>query len=236
MTSAPKARRSGIITQSNYIPWKGYFDAIAQTDLFVIYDEMQFTKRDWRNRNLIKTEKGLKWLTIPVEVKGKFHQKINETVISDPKWGKKHWGAISQAYRKAQHYAEIKDLLEPLYLGESPKFLSEINLNFLRKICQYLSIDTEFHFSKDFDLKEDRNDRLINLCLELSVTDYYSGPAAKEYMEISKFEQNGIEVHFFNYLGYPEYQQLHGAFEHGVSIIDLLFNEGPNAKNLFQRA
>ena len=91
--------KSCIITQSNYIPWKGYFDSINQVDIFVIYDDMQYTKRDWRNRNYIKTPQGLKWLSIPVEVSGKFHQKINETLISDKSWNRSHWESIKQNYK-----------------------------------------------------------------------------------------------------------------------------------------
>ena len=95
-----------LITQSNYIPWKGYFDAIAIADEFVVYDDMQYTRRDWRNRNLIKTKNGLEWLTIPVEVKGKYFQKIRDTKISDPKWAIKHWSIISQNYAKAKYFNE----------------------------------------------------------------------------------------------------------------------------------
>jgi hypothetical protein len=223
-----------IITQSNYIPWKGYFDAIALVNDFVIYDDMQFTKRDWRNRNLIKTEFGAKWLTIPVEVKGKYFQKINETKISDNNWNKDHWNIIKQNYSKSKHFVDYKDFFEELYLNTTSVYLTEINFRFINAICEILKIKTKFHFSSDFDLKEERSERLLDICLKLKGTDYYSGPAAKAYMNESIFEEAGIKVNYFDYSGYPEYQQVYAPFEHNVSVLDLLFCEGKNASNFFK--
>jgi len=100
------------ILQSNYIPWKGYFDMIGLVDEFILYDDMQYTRRDWRNRNKIKTPNGLAWLTIPVEVKGKYFQKINETIISEPQWAKDHWATIKQFYSKARFFKDYKDIFE----------------------------------------------------------------------------------------------------------------------------
>ena len=218
------------ISQSNYIPWKGYFDSIGKVDVFVIYDEMQYTKRDWRNRNLIKTPNGLKWLSIPVEVKGKYYQKINETKISDKTWNKSHLEILKQNYKKANFFKETIGWVEDLYMNCNFEYLSEINLHFIREINKYLNIKTEIRFSKDYDLHKDRNMRLINLCKDLSATDYYSGPAAKFYMDEDLFGKNNIKVHYFNYSNFPKYSQLNGEFEHGVSIFDLIFNEGANSK------
>lgn len=219
-------RKSAIITQSNYIPWKGYFDSIRQVDVFVEYDCMQYTKRDWRNRNLIKTEQGLKWLTIPVEVKGKYFQRIRDTKIADKSWNKSHWGAIKQSYHKATHYKEVSEWLEGLYMNCNFDFLTEVNLYFINAINEYLGTQTEIRSSSEFVLAEERNQRLIDICKELKVTDYYSGTAAKIYMDESLFAKNNINVHWWDYSGYPEYNQLHGEFVHGVSIIDVLLNEG----------
>lgn len=218
-----------IITQSNYIPWKGYFDSIAAVDTFIVYDEMQYTKRDWRNRNKIKTPNGLKWLSIPVEVKGKFHQKINETKVADPNWAISHWGQLKQNYKGTPHFKEIAEWLEPLYLDCKLTYLSEVNLLFIKAINQYLSINTEILFSKDFELAEEKTEKLVKLCADVGADHYYSGPAAKEYMDESKFKKAGISLHYWDYSNYPEYDQLHGKFEHGVSILDLLFNLGSNA-------
>ena len=126
--------KKALITQSNYIPWKGYFDAINMVDEFIIYDDMQFTRRDWRNRNKIKTKDGLIWLTIPVEVKGKYFQKINETVISDPNWGMHHWKTIQYNYHKTPYFTLYKDQFEEAFLNNDKKYLTEINLQFLQLI------------------------------------------------------------------------------------------------------
>jgi hypothetical protein len=194
--------------------------------VFVVYDEMQYTKRDWRNRNLIKTPKGLKWLSIPVEVKGRYFQKINETKVSNKKWNKSHLGAIKQNYNKAKFYKEIIGWVEELYMNCDFEYLSEINLHFIREINKYLNIKTEIRFSKNYDLHEDRNQRLINICKDLNATNYYSGPAAKLYMNKGLFEKNKIKVHYLDYSNYPQYPQLYDDFEERVSILDLLFNLG----------
>jgi hypothetical protein len=220
-----------IITQSNYIPWKGYFDAIHQADLVILYDDMQYTKRDWRNRNKIKTQQGLQWLTIPVEVKGKFLQKINETKVSDPGWSKDHWNYIRNSYSRAPYFKEYKDFFEELYVNCSEKYLSEINYRFLKNICGLLSIKTPFQWSSDFNLRGDKSEKLLNICLDCQATVYLSGPAAKDYLNIELFTQKDIGVDWLDYSGYPEYKQLYEGFEHGVSIIDLIFNTGPEIKN-----
>lgn len=223
-----------VITQSNYIPWKGYFDAIAQADEFVIYDDMQFTRRDWRNRNVIKTPNGNKWLTIPVEVKGKYFQKINETKISDINWNINHWNIIKQNYGKSKNFSEHKDFFEELYLNSTSRYLTEINFRFIVAICEFLNINTKFRFSSEFVLKEERSERLLDICLKLKGTDYYSGPSAKAYMNEQIFDDAGVKIHYFDYSGYPEYQQLFLPFEHSVSVLDLIFCEGKNAVNFFK--
>ncbi len=115
------------IIQSNYIPWKGYFDIINSVDVFILYDDMQYTRRDWRNRNKIITPKGLQWLTIPVAVKGKYYQKINEVEISDSSWAKKHWGSIVHNYHNAPYFKDYKNLFSSLYLGMDETSLSKVN-------------------------------------------------------------------------------------------------------------
>ncbi|WP_294211743.1 WbqC family protein [uncultured Chryseobacterium sp.] len=221
-----------IITQSNYIPWKGYFDGINMVDEFIIYDDMQYTKRDWRNRNMIKTKDGLKWLSIPVEVKGKFFQKINETKVSDKNWAQNHWAVIHQNYSKAPYFKLYRDVFEGFYKDcEKEQYLSKINYLFLKGICELLDIKTKISWSNDFILTEGKTERLVDLCQQINATDYYSGPAAKEYMDESLFEKENIKVHYFDYNNYPEYPQQFDSFEHGVTILDLLFNMGNESKN-----
>jgi len=221
------------ISQSNYIPWKGYFDSINQVDVFVVYDDMQYTKRDWRNRNLIKTEQGLRWLTIPVEVKGRYFQKINETKIAEKDWNIKHWNIIQQSYKNAKFFKEISEWLEPLYKNSTQDYLTEVNLHFINGINDYLDIKTEIRYSSEFNLAEEKTQRLVNICKDLNITEYFSGPAAKAYMDIDRFTNENMQVRYWDYSKYPVYNQLHGSFEHGVSIIDLLMNEGKNSKLFF---
>lgn len=226
-----KKNKKVLITQSNYIPWKGYFDAIKMADTVVLYDEMQYTKRDWRNRNKIKTSNGPQWLSIPVEVKGKYFQKINETKVSDQKWRTKHWNTILHNYKKAPCFEQYKQELEALYKDESLDYLSQINRKWIEKICFWLNINTPIQWSSEFELKGDKTEKLLNICKELEASHYISGPAAKAYMDTQLFEEAGIEIIWMDYSGYPTYSQLHGEFEHGVSILDLLLNVGEEAKN-----
>ena len=219
-----------VITQSNYIPWKGYFDAIALADVFVVYDDMQYTKRDWRNRNVIKTPKGTEWLTIPVEVKGKYFQKINETKIADKSWTVSHWEKIKQNYNKAKCFKEMAPAIDELYKNCNFDYLTDVNLHFITGINNLLGIKTEVKFSSEFNLAEEKTQRLVAICSELNATDYYSGPAAKQYMDEQKFAVEKINVHYFDYLGYKEYEQLYGDFTHAVSILDLIFNKGTDTK------
>lgn len=219
------------ISQSNYIPWKGYFDLINSVDEFVLYDDMQYTKRDWRNRNKIQTEHGLKWLSIPVEVKGKYFQKINETVISEKDWAKNHWETLKHCYSKSKYFSEYKDSFENLYLNMNTIYLSEINYKFITLINKILSIDTKISLSTDFELIEGKTEKILHICKQANASSYYSGPAAKGYFDEDLSKKMGIEIIWFDYSNYIEYNQIYNPFEHGVSIIDLIFNEGPNAKN-----
>ena len=220
------------IVQSNYIPWKGYFDMINMVDEFILYDDCQYTKRDWRNRNKIKTHNGSQWLTIPVEVKGKYQQKVKDTVISDPEWSKKHWSKIKYNYSKATFFKDFKDQFEELYLGCIEKYLSDINYRFITAINQILGISTKISWSMDYHISVMGNtEKLIHLYKQAGVNTYLSGPTAKGYMDVKLFEDEGITVEWMDYNRYPEYNQLYSPFEQKVSIIDLIFNVGENAKN-----
>jgi WbqC-like protein family len=217
------------ILQSNYIPWKGYFDMIAAVDEFILYDDMQYTRRDWRNRNQIKTTQGVQWLTVPVQVKGKYHQKIRDTEIDGSDWAAAHWKALEQNYRRTPHFDEIAAWLEPLYNADSYTQLSQLNRRFIEAVCHYLGINTVISNSWDYSLLDGKTERLADLCAQAGGTEYISGPAAKDYVEESIFTDMGIKLTWFDYAGYPEYPQLWGDFTHGVTILDLLFNCGKNA-------
>lgn len=217
------------ILQSNYIPWKGYFDMIASVDEFILYDDMQYTRRDWRNRNQIKTPQGLQWLTVPVQVKGKYHQKIRDTEIDGTDWAQTHWKALAQNYRRAPHFQAIADWLEPLYLERQHHNLSQLNRSLIEAVCQYLGIKTILHNSWDYHLQDGKTERLASLCQQAGGQEYVSGPAARDYIEDKVFEDMGIRLTWFEYSGYPEYPQLWGPFAHNVTVLDLLFNCGPEA-------
>lgn len=217
------------ILQSNYIPWKGYFDLINMVDEFVVFDDMQYTRRDWRNRNKIKTSQGVKWLTIPVDVKGKYLQKINETRISDPRWSIKHWQTIKQSYAKSRYFRAYRDLFEEYYLNTNEEFLSSINIGLIKIVNKILGITTRLHYSSEFYLNEGQTEKLLGICQQLGADVYLSGPAAREYFDERLANRMGIQIEWMNYSDYPLYSQMYPPFDHGVTILDLIFNEGPNA-------
>lgn len=225
------------ILQSNYIPWKGYFDLINTVDEFIFYDEVQYTAGDWRNRNKIKTERGLLWLTIPVNAKGRLNNsdlKINNITISDKGWARKHWESIKQFYKKAPHFRAYKDIFEELYAScEAEELLCQANYKFIKAINQILGINTIIKASTDYTLIEGKTDRLVSLCSQAGATEYISGPSAKSYIDPTLFAEAGIKLSWMDYAGYPEYPQLFPPFEHAVTILDLLFSCGEEAKNLY---
>lgn len=222
------------ILQSNYIPWKGYFDLIASVDEFILYDDMQYTRRDWRNRNKVKTINGPQWLTIPVDVKGKYFQAIKDTKITDATWSKKHWNTIKQNYSKTKYFKEYEALFDDLYQNCSEESLSLINYKFIRAINVILGIKTKISWSSDYSLVDGKSERLLGLCKDCNATEYVSGPAAKDYLDEPLFVKSNIKVSWMDYSGYPVYEQRFPPFEHGVTILDLIFNEGPNASKFLK--
>jgi len=217
------------IVQSSYIPWKGFFDLIRAVDEFILLDDVQFTKRDWRSRNRIKTREGLAWLTIPVHTKGKSTQLIQETQISDPGWAVRHWQTIQRAYARAPFFQHYAGAIEPLYARPVSDRLSAVNHSFIAAIARALGIQTPLSWSSDYDPRPGRNERLIDICVKTGATEYVSGPSARVYLDEAAFAKAGIAVRFADYGGYPEYPQLHPPFEHAVTALDLLFCTGPRA-------
>lgn len=214
------------IVQSCYIPWKGYFDLIKEADEFVLFDDRQFTRRDWRNRNRIKTPQGLTWLTVPVEVKGRYLQRIDETRVSDGAWAKKHWRTLEHVYASAPFFAEYRERFSALYESLDDERLSAINRRLLEEICGVLGIETKLSWSTDYVVEGDRTQRLVELCQAAGANIYLSGPRARAYLEEQLFADAGIAVRYFDYNGYPEYPQLYPPFAHEVTVLDLIFNTG----------
>jgi len=219
------------VLQSNYLPWKGYFDIIHDVDVFIFYDDVQYTTRDWRNRNKIKTLSSELWLSIPVANKGKREQLIFETSIDNAQnWQKKHFSTITQNYSKALHYKKYEDFLRHVYLEAEWNNLSDLNQHLIKTISRdFLGIKTKFKDSRDFITHGMNHEKLLSLVKSTSAKIYVSGPAARGYIIEQDYKNEGIEIIWKDYSGYPEYPQLHGDFCHNVSILDLLFNTGDDA-------
>ncbi|OCH04127.1 WbqC family protein [Aliivibrio fischeri] len=221
------------ILQSNYIPWKGYFDLIGKADLFVFHDDLQYTKNDWRNRNKIKTNQGLEWLTIPCGTSEK--RLICDVIINDKKWRQKHKNKIIETYKKCKYFDEYKFLLDFIY-DQDWSNLSVLNQSVIKLISnEILGFNTKFIDSRELDLKERKQDRVLEILNKLDYKYYISGPAAKDYIDIELFKEKGIHIEWMDYSKYREYPQLHGEFEHAVSILDLIFNTGDNAKRYIEK-
>jgi len=217
-----------VVLQSNYMPWKGYFDLIHDADLFVFYDDVQYTKNDWRNRNRIKVANGATWITIPT---GSNSDKlIHEVEIKDSSWQQKHWKMITQNYSKCHYFSHYEEFFSDLYLNQKWQNLSSLNQHTIKVIAEnFLGITTTFRDSREYQLKGQKQDRLLDLLTQTNTTRYISGPAAKEYTDPNAFTELDIELVWKDYSGYPEYPQRYPPFEHDVSILDLLFNVGPDA-------
>ncbi|MEW6320999.1 MAG: WbqC family protein [Acidobacteriota bacterium] len=219
--------RVGLI-QSNYIPWKGYFDIINDVDLFIFHDDLQYTKGDWRNRNRIKTRDGTRWLTIPVGTSE--HRLICDVPLPNDGWADDHWRRLELAYRDAPYFAEYRRFFRDLYLGRRWQRLSELNQAFIVAIArELLGISTPFMNSQAFGVTSTKSRRVLDLARLAGATTYLSGPSARNYLDETAFERAGITIEWKSYAGYPVYTQLHPPFEHAVTILDLLFHTGPDA-------
>ena len=222
------SERRVAIVQSNYLPWKGYFDLIAAVDAFILFDDVQYTRRDWRNRNLIKTPNGRQWLTVPVASKHRFDVPIRAIETDGSEWIERHLKALTINHARAPFRDAVLDWVTPI-LQAAHTHLSPLNRALIERTCQALGIATPLLDSADFELAEGRSGRLVSLCQQAGATCYVSGPAARAYLDVAAFAAAGIVVEWFDYAGYPEYPQQWGAFEHQVTVLDLLMNCGPDA-------
>ena len=215
------------IIQPNFLPWRGYFDFIRACDDFVFLDTVQYTKRDWRNRNLIVSHGKPQWLTVPVH--GSTQLSIADTFIDDTQnWRKKHLKVVELAYERCRHGPEMIDWLSRHYQA-LPARLIDLTIPTTKDLARRLGITTRFHVASDFELPDGREDRLISLCHQLSARRYLSGSAARNYMTPDKWALANIEVIFKTYPQYPAYPQQSAEFHPNVSIFDLLANLGEAA-------
>lgn len=216
------------VLQSCYIPWKGYFDIIHDVDLFIFYDDVQFTKNDWRNRNRVKTANGNIWLSVPAGSSA--NRLICEVTLGNDRWQAQHWKTLAQAYGKTPHFRDYAGFFEEVYLRRHWTSLSDLNRFLTRSIAaDFLGIRTRFEDSRRYAAQGVKQERLLDLLQKAGATHYVSGPSAKNYIDPARFAAAGIELIWKDYGRYPEYPQLHPPFEHAVTVLDLLFHTGPRA-------
>ena len=218
-----------VINQSNYLPWKGYFDLIQDADVFIFLDDVQYTHRDWRSRNRIKTRDGLLWLTIPVG--NATDRLINQVPLPSGNWADRHWQSLRHAYSATPHFKTYAPFISELFAQPRWATLSAFNQDVIQRISRDFlgNTHTQFLDSTAFKIEESKQDRILGLLKAAGATTYISGPAAKNYLEPERFGEAGIQLVWKDYSGYPEYPQPHGPFEHAVSILDLLCCVGPDA-------
>jgi len=216
------------IHQPNYLPYLGYFEKMASSDVFILYDDAEFVKEMFYNRNRIKTPEGALWISIPIIYRFSDHQKINEVKI-DPlkKWNNKHWKTIKQFYSKSKYYHEICELIESIYQKSWEK-LSDVNIALILTIKDYLGIKTRIALSSEYNVSGDRSEKLLKLCKNFRATVYLAGSTGKKYLDENLFLDHGINISYQKF-EHPKYNQLFGDFLPNMNILDLLFNEGPNS-------
>lgn len=216
------------VLQSNYIPWKGYFDIIHDVDEFIFHDDLQYTKNDWRNRNIILINGKRHWLTIPVGTDE--HRLIVDVRLNDPSWQRRHFQTLKAAYNRAPHFRRYEEFLRHVYLERRWEYLFELNRFLIERISRdFLGIETKFTDSRDYRTHGVKHEKLLSLVRAAHADLYLSGPSAKNYIVAEDYARAGIELVWKDYEGYPEYPQRGGGFDHFVSILDLLFNVGDEA-------
>jgi hypothetical protein len=224
------------IIQSCYIPWKGFFDLIGRCDEYVIFDSAQYVKRHWHNRNRVKTANGVEWLTIPVITKGRFEQRIDQVEIEKP-WADRHWRAIELAYRHAPFFEGFAPAVKGWYeRADKQARLTDVNVIFLKGIAGLLGLTARFTMDTVYPSQGVKTERLLGIARAAGANRYLSGPSAHAYFDESRFSSAGIATEWMSYEGYQEYTQLHGAFDHSVTALDLLFNTGPEAPRFLKHS
>jgi len=215
------------VMQPGYLPWVGFFDQVDYCDAFILLEDVQYTKQDWRNRNRIKGPNGAFWLTVPVE-KGSLNRNICKVRIADNFWQKKHVKSMEQCYRKAPFFDKYFHGIKKFYIPYT--YLHNVNSTLITLMCRYLGIQTIIYKSTkiEYEPTDDKNLRLIRMLREVGCTQFYEGAAGKNYIDEGAFRKSGIEVVYQRY-DHPYYDQLHGEFLSHMAIVDLLFNCGPES-------
>lgn len=222
-----------VILQPSYIPWLGYFDQMKKADAFVFYDDVQYTRRDWRNRNRIKASDGIAiYLTAPVKNKGNYFAPINEIQFADESFREKHVQIIKTHYKNAKAYDSHFPTLKEILAFETPS-LADYTTETTMRIAQMIGItNTQFFRSSSFHVQwQNSTDHLIQICKHLNASHYLTGASARAYLDEQAFGYAGIKLEYQDY-AHPVYTQLHGTFIPYLSIVDFLLNEGDATKNI----
>ena len=216
--------RTIAVMQPTYLPWIGYFGMIDMADVFIFYDDVQFVKQSWQQRNRIKTQDGWIWLVVPVFQN--FGQRINKVKINNNQnWSKKHWKSIQYNYSKAPFFNEYGGSFREIYEKEW-EYLVDLNITLIKKISEILGLDTKFMLSSELrGVEGTKTDRLINILKLIGADEYVTGPGTKAYIEPEKFKRNDIMLYWYEFK-HPSYKQLYGDFVPYLSVIDLLYNMG----------
>lgn len=214
-----------VILQPGYLPWLGFFDQMLRSDVFVYFDDVQYDKHGWRNRNRIKSATGPIWLTVPVLNTGRQGQKINEVEIDNRSpWARKHITAIAQNYAKAPHLKRYLPQLDAL-LTRHWESLLELDLAVVELICNWIGIERKIACSSCLGIGGEQSERLLNICKHFQADHYLSGDSAQNYLDVTLFLHEGVEVEWQCYR-HPTYPQLHGEFAPYLSVLDLVMNVG----------
>lgn len=223
--------RVGLI-QSNYLPWRGYFDFISDVDLFIFYDEVQYTKGDWRNRNLIKTPNGKQWLTVPVKMRSA-RQLIKDVSIDNTQdWISSQINRFDVSYKTAPFYPDAINFLERLKQKKMIS-ISELNRMLITDICKYLDILTPLDVSWNYPSQGTKTERIIEILHKVHADVYLSGPSADSYLDKSLFLENNIQLEYKSY-SYDPYPQQWGSFMGDVTILDLIANCGSDSHHFIK--
>ncbi len=227
--------------QPVYLSWLGLFHKIALADKFIFLDTVQYLKKDWNNRNKIKTANGIIWLTVPIITKGKFEQDVCDTYINNQmNWREKHWKSIHLNYKKAKYFDDYKDFFEGLYKKEWNN-LTELNREITKYLLKVLGIKTEWIEAKELGLKgihggtnKEKTNLIIEMCKKTKCINFIFGTLGRDYAHRESFDKENIRIYFQDY-NHPMYEQLWGKFESHLSVIDLLFNHGPESMKIIMQ-
>ncbi|MDE2571910.1 MAG: WbqC family protein [bacterium] len=236
MVSQSLAKRL-VVLQPSYLPWLGYLEQIARADAFVFYDDVQFDRHGWRNRNRIRTagQEGWSWLTIPVRLETDFPSILDVTIDARAPWRRKHRHALQLAYGRAGHLELIERYFGTLFAGDEAR-LVEVAIESVRALATAFGLDTPFYRSSELGITGDRSTRLLELCRYFGATRYLSGSAARSYLDVGLFESQGIAVEWQEY-AHPVYRQCHEPFVSHLSAVDALLSLGvEEARALLRQA